>query len=206
MSLGKAIGATIWASGDLGEMAFGASAVKVEEKSEKELGWLAGIVDGEGCFGSRRTQRQCFLPRFSLTSRYDDQEIQREILRIMGCGKIYLNGCKGRTSQLYNRCPQFYYDLRNLKVILTAAIPIFDCCEFRSKKKEEYVLWRKLAFLAGEWYQIKHRPAEVVQEMELLHVELGDIKSRGIAVNEMYDYHWVALKKAVNALNGVGPR
>jgi len=42
--------------------------------------------------------------------------------------------------------------------------------------------------------------------MELLHVELGDIKSRAIPVNEMYDYHWVALKKAVNALNGVGPR
>jgi len=175
--------------------------VKIEV-SERDLGWLAGIVDGEGCFRSEKIWTNSFSPRFQLRSRYDDVEVEQNVKRILGCGKIYI---ARRESSKGNEAPQFVYDLSNLDFILKNAIPIFDLCRFKSKKSIEYPIWRKLAILAYEWHRKRNRPAEVVNKLEDLHWNLQSIKDGAIPVCEMYDYHWDALTKTTESINNPAP-
>lgn len=52
-----------------------------------ELGWLAGILEGEGSFVLGTTPKG--YPRYEVTVSMTDEDVINELLRITGMGRIY---------------------------------------------------------------------------------------------------------------------
>lgn len=143
--------------------------------SEKDFGWLAGIIDGEGCFHSQRVRAveggwYSYCPRFFLTSRYDDLTIPQRVLSIIGVGSLHIK------DGYDNACPTVNYSLSGSDQIVEKAIPVFDKCSFVGRKQFEYPLWREMAILVSSW---RHRRSyEVNSRLEEIHYDLKGIKTQ----------------------------
>lgn len=103
-----------------------------------EDSWLAGFVDGEGCFFiSPWSAKRGHLPGLSINLRADDVEILRECQRVFG-GVINLRPGKG------NRAPQYRWAVHS-KTGLTKLVDYFDTHPLRAKKRRDYAIWREAA-------------------------------------------------------------
>ncbi len=105
--------------------------------------WLAGFIDGEGCFYiTRNPSRGSYCPRFALRLRDDDAGIINEIHRHTNIGcvcNIKAGNHGGRPTR--NWQIQSGEDCR-------ALIRIIEAHPLRSKKGRDYVVWRE----AVEWW------------------------------------------------------
>lgn len=99
--------------------------------------WLAGFIDGEGCFRIHSQKRGRYLtPAFHLKLRADDRPILEEIARRVGAGRLYDMPAHGtsRPGTVW-RC-QSQADCRALAAVL-------DRYPLRAKKAREYAVWRE---------------------------------------------------------------
>lgn len=101
--------------------------------------WLAGFIDGEGCFGITRLRRDhgiCWSLRFTLKLRSDDRPILEECRdRAGGIGTIRSTKPRG-------------HNLQAMWVIESRAdcqalADILDRYPLRAKKARDYVIWRE---------------------------------------------------------------
>ncbi len=101
--------------------------------------WLAGFIDGEGCFTINITNHRRPCLRFSLLLRLDDAEIVREIHARTGIGKLI--GRPARYTSMAAGKPQIEWRTqRTLECKQLAAI--LDEYPLRAKKKRDYAIWR----------------------------------------------------------------
>lgn len=99
--------------------------------------WLAGFLDGEGCFCVARTcggrSRICSL---NVAVRSDDRAILEEIQRETGIGKVYDSPGRG-TTKPYSRW------IVQTQPECAALVEILDRYPLRAKKALDYMLWKE---------------------------------------------------------------
>lgn len=119
--------------------------------------WLAGLVDGEGCFAlwtrTRRVGRsdncQAISFVFKIAMRADDLDVLKKAQAILGVGGIGFNrrGTRGAKAYIYNgrTClgkPLAQLVARN-KAEIAKVIAFFRQYQLRSKKRRDFDLWAK---------------------------------------------------------------
>ena len=110
--------------------------------------WLAGFIDGEGCFLIRRdTSQDNFACLFEMKLRADDRPILDEICERAGCGKVVQKRARlGAKPQVMWRMGSRADALR--------LVAILDEFPLRAKKRRDYVIWRE-AVIA--WQEVPGR-------------------------------------------------
>jgi len=178
-------------------MAFIEQAAAIEpraEATEMELGWLAGFIEGDGCFtAQRRVATNSITPIFTATQRYDDLSLLTKVKEIFGVGYFYLRNGVG------NKAPQIAFLISGIPRVVKYVIPVLDRCAFYGKKGLEYNLWREMTFLADEWRK-RNKPAAVVDKIEWLYFQIQGIKEQAIP-GELEPRNRELLESALRKLN-----
>lgn len=109
--------------------------------------WLAGFVDGEGCFllyNKNRKGVPICCGRFIIALRKDDLPILDKIKRFLGCGRIYLDDKRARSR------PQAKYVIYHSADLKQVVIPLFEKYSLRAKKARDFVIWKQAVELLVE--------------------------------------------------------
>jgi hypothetical protein len=133
--------------------------LKLKELYEQETtipndfgNWLAGFADGEGHFQLGKNNKRWASIRFCIKLRGDDKPILDTIQKTLGFGKVsYRKASIKETDRIKGTKPQcaFYvYGKRQCWQLMK----IFDCCPLRSKKKNDYEIWKKALLIMGYSY------------------------------------------------------
>jgi len=103
--------------------------------------YIAGFVDGEGCFGLQfrkdvRHERRgspvyySWKAQFTITARKDEQELFERIKNVFGCGNVYKE-----LDREIHYCVSNADDLKNI------ISPFFKKYHLQGKKKHDFDLW-----------------------------------------------------------------
>lgn len=104
-------------------------------------GYIAGFVDGEGCFDLqfRRDVRRDRLNspvyygwryQFVIVTRADDVDLLIKIKEVLGCGSIN-----------FSRLDQARYSVQDINNIQNIIIPFFKKYPLSGKKRKDFELW-----------------------------------------------------------------
>lgn len=104
--------------------------------------WLAGLIDGEGCFRvqanhSRTRGVETYATSFTLKLRDDDELILRTIIALTGIGR-YAHDSKGRGNS--RPCSVWVVDTRGG---CAALVTLLDAFPLRTRKARDYAVWRE---------------------------------------------------------------
>ncbi|GAF94622.1 unnamed protein product, partial [marine sediment metagenome] len=100
------------------------------------LNWLAGFIDGEGCFSIIKNGRSCWRTEFAIKLRDDDTNIINIIHNQLLIGKVR------HIKKTELGSPQVSFVIANKSDSLKL-VRILDECPLRAKKKRDYVIWRQ---------------------------------------------------------------
>jgi hypothetical protein len=109
--------------------------------------WLAGFIDGEGCFlisGKREGRLACAA---CVKLRGDDRPILDEIVERTGIGSVRHQPNTQRTH------PQYAW-LVNNKADCLALVALLDRFPLRAKKARDYAIWREGVL---DWTRVDRR-------------------------------------------------
>ena len=102
-------------------------------------GWIAGFVDGEGCFSVPifRNHKAKLLwqvqPQFVVAQSVGSRDVLEELVRIFGCGKVYVNRRHDdHREQLALFSVKRFADLRD------TIVPFFHEHQLRTSKRENF--------------------------------------------------------------------
>jgi len=109
--------------------------------------YIAGFIDGEGCFYlmyrseiKRKRSKQVtyyrWLPYFAMTLREDDIAILKKIQNTLGCGNVYK--LKKRIGE-----QQAYFGIQHIDDLYRKVMPFFQKYQLRAKKRFDFELWCK---------------------------------------------------------------
>jgi hypothetical protein len=138
---------------------------------DKDFGnYIAGLIDGEGCF-SINEQRQhkhlrpMYYPRFNIHLRADDLPILLQIKDFLGVGRIYFHNN-------IERNPMVSYQIDNVKD-LKKIVELLDVCPLRAKKAREYQIWRTCVLLKQKRGRNEYLPIAYEQLRALKEFQRG---------------------------------
>lgn len=139
--------------------------------------WLAGLLDGEGCFFAKvYPQPDGRLPvtvRCEIGLRADDRPLLEEIQRVTGLGKIY-----SRSSRAENWAPVCTWRVSGREC--SKMLDRLDAAPLRSKKQRDYALWRQIVVLYAQTKQggpaAKAHNRETINQIEQLAVQLKEVR------------------------------
>lgn len=102
--------------------------------------YIAGLVDGEGCFWlkfvrdyHRRPGKEVYTYwkiGFSIVMRQDEEELLKQVQSTLAVGKIYFIG--GRNVM---------FQVHRLEELSRVVMPFFEQYQLRGKKREDFLLW-----------------------------------------------------------------
>ncbi len=102
-------------------------------------GWIAGFVDGEGCFSApifrnhKAKLRWQVQPQFVVAQSASSRDVLEELVSIFGCGKVYLNQRHDdHREQLALFSVKRFGDLRDV------IVPFFQEHQLRTTKRESF--------------------------------------------------------------------
>lgn len=141
--------------------------------------WLAGFIDGEGCFAICRRQRKGYASYgvfMKLTLRDDDAAILHEIVAATGIGSLFIPSQK-RYQHNRNQKPQLGWMVAS-KADCRTLVAILDRYPLRAKKARDYAIWRDaVEFWASQsWYVGGRRGPQDWSPLERLAAELQDVR------------------------------
>ncbi|MBI2263542.1 LAGLIDADG family homing endonuclease [Candidatus Berkelbacteria bacterium] len=124
--------------------------------------YVAGLVDGEGCFylmyrhetkrnRTNKTTYYRWIPYFCINVREDDKDLIQKVSNTLSCGKIYL--LKKRKKQ-NNWGDTVWFGVQNIDDVYNKIIPFFKKFPLRGKKKFDFELWEKAVKII---YDHKHK-------------------------------------------------
>ena len=131
-----------------------ASGADNQQERLKTIGWVAGFVDGEGCFTvsitSVRKGYQVF-PEFVVTQSESSVRALEIIKDYFQCGQIYRNKRKdGRQEDLMKYCVRSIVDLRN------KVIPFFEENKLVTYKCQDFLIFKKIVGLISRKLHLKN--------------------------------------------------
>jgi hypothetical protein len=134
------------------------------EEKDRFGNWLSGFVDGEGCFGIYCYKRgkiksfdSGFLSfEFSIQLREDDRPVLERIKEYLNCGNLVTGSrAKMRKDGHPNARDQVKFCCRKLEELHNHIVPQFDRYPLRSKKQNDFILWKKALLLQVESIKIR---------------------------------------------------
>lgn len=136
----------------------------MNKKSILSGDYVAGFVDGEGCFDLqfRRDVRHervnkpiyySWKVQFAIVARKDDKELLKKIKATLNCGYIY-----------YARGDQVRYSVQDIENLCNVIIPFFKKYPLFGKKKKDFELWAEAVTII---YQNKNKPIVTRDKKEL---------------------------------------
>lgn len=118
-----------------------------QEISDLDAGWLAGIIDGEGCFRMQTPSPsnvssgcRAFAPVFCMSLRTDDKSALDELVRIIG--DPYVAFHIDNRNESVNANPVYKIFIRDLPTLVYFLLPAMERCGLRTKKKYELVVFK----------------------------------------------------------------
>lgn len=109
--------------------------------------WLSGFTDGEGNFHLARHGKSLkdgpsngFQAFFRINLRMDDCGILEQVREYFGCGSLFY---WVRDREHLNHSAQVKFQIGSAPMLARTVVPHFDRFPLRSKKSEDYVLWRE---------------------------------------------------------------
>ena len=134
--------------------------------------WLAGFIDGEGCFSIMRNHNRSYVLRFAVCVRGDDREIIEQIHAETGLGRV---DSRGYPTLLGS--PQVEWRVQR-KADCMGLVSLLDRYPLRAKKARDYAMWRAAAML---WCPLDGRrrgsgafPPEITEQLKELHDALKE--------------------------------
>ncbi|MDP3974677.1 MAG: LAGLIDADG family homing endonuclease [Candidatus Jorgensenbacteria bacterium] len=105
--------------------------------------YIAGFVDGEGCFAlkfrrdirrERKGSPEYFYwdIGFIISLRSDDREILEKIKETLQCGNV-----------IVNRRGMAQYSVSKLDDLALKVVPFFEKYQLRAKKQHDFILWKE---------------------------------------------------------------
>jgi hypothetical protein len=139
--------------------------------------WLAGFIDGEGCFYiTRDRKRSPYRARFSIALRADDRPILEEVRAVTGIGTIHDYTASSTGSRTTRWMVQSYTDCATLKSIL-------DRYPLRAKKRNDFDVWSRALVTQGDIATGRlANNDEVNSRMAALKEELAVVRRKGLDV------------------------
>jgi hypothetical protein len=132
---------------------------------EEQFGnWLAGFIDGEGCFRFYRNREHGWSIRFEMLLRDDDAPILYECRDRLGIGR--LRHVKRRHRGQGDGVVWTVQSHADRAVL----IELLDRCPLRAKKAADYALWRQASLLVSSTKDKAHVWPQVAQ----LHQQLTE--------------------------------
>lgn len=151
------------------------------QKSEKLPGdYVAGFVDGEGCFYlTYRSETKynrpgspkyfSWTPYFAILLRKDDLSILKLIQNTLDCGKIY-EMKRGEVS----------YCIQNLDDLSKKVFPFFTKNRLRARKRMDFELWSQALKIVYENKKNKRScSSEDAQKLAILRQKMKEHKAVG---------------------------
>lgn len=129
------------------------NAINADNQQErlKNVGWVIGYVDGEGCFSVSlfRNKTTKFgwqvFPEFVVTQGEKSKESLRILEKFFKCGKIYVNKRHDNHSEnIYRYC------VRSKKELTEIVIPFFKSNQLKTAKKEDFRFFARIIGLMNK--------------------------------------------------------
>ncbi len=116
-----------------------------QQERLKNVGWVIGYVDGEGCFSvsifKNKTTKfgwQIF-PEFVVTQGEKSKKTLKILENFFNCGKIYINKrYDNHNENIYRYC------VRTRKELTEIIIPFFKKNQLKTAKKEDFEIFAKI--------------------------------------------------------------
>ncbi len=122
-----------------------------QQERLKNIGWIIGYVDGEGCFSVSlfRNKTTKFgwqvFPEFVVTQGEKSKESLKILENFFGCGKIYINRrYDNHNENIYRYCVRSKKDLNEI------IIPFFQNNHLKTAKKEDFKIFAKIVEMMGK--------------------------------------------------------
>ena len=103
--------------------------------------WLAGLVDGEGCFPITAYQRSGNTVHFSIQMRADEEPMLTTICNTLGYGKVYFASPTALAKNGQRVSPKAVFACTSVKAC-TEVARLFTKYPLRSKKARDFELWK----------------------------------------------------------------
>jgi hypothetical protein len=145
--------------------------------------YIAGFVDGEGCFAlkfvrsvrhERKNSPTYFYwgLEFAIVLRADDKEILEKIKETLGCGSV--SGA--------NKAGAARFSVSKWDDLSNKILPFFEKYPLRAKKQKDYLLWMEALAILIRNKQAKAFKKIAMSEADLsrlqeIHKEMGKFKS-----------------------------
>ena len=116
--------------------------------------YVAGFVDGEGCFCVSVSKHKTLKhrievrPQFEIELRGDDADILEKIRKMIGCGTIYT-----LDYERYKWAPHAKLKVSNIADLKQKVIPFFNRYPLQAKKARNFMIWSKIVEMV---YEKKH--------------------------------------------------
>jgi len=120
------------------------NAINADNQQErlKNVGWVIGYVDGEGCFSVSlfRNKTTKFgwqvFPEFVVTQGEKSKESLKILEKFFKCGKIYVNKrYDNHNENIYRYC------VRSKKELTEIVIPFFRSNQLKTAKREDFEIF-----------------------------------------------------------------
>lgn len=153
--------------------------------------YIAGFVDGEGCFALKfrrdirreRKNKPVYFYwdiEFAISLRGDDKEILEKIQKTLDCGKIS-----------FNKKGDVRYAVNNINDLVDKIVPFFTEHSLYAKKKQDFLLWKEAVelFKRNQRLKINRNPGERgfckvdwnprdSERLKVIHEEMKQYKSK----------------------------
>lgn len=109
--------------------------------------WFVGFVDGEGYLQITSDTKP--TPKLVITVREDDADLIREVQQTLNIGKTY------QVDKSYdgpNTRDQVMWVVARAQALSSVLLPVFERFPLKSKKWEEYLIWRKAILIKSRTY------------------------------------------------------
>ncbi len=139
--------------------------------------WLAGLIDGEGCFLVKRHSRGTHAPTFAIKMRADERGTLERIQRTLNVGTVGLTpGSGGANDQVVWRVQD--------KAGCQRLVDLLDKYPLRAKKSLDYAIWRDAVL---EW---SSRPRGNRWHGAVNDDRMASLKTRLEVVKRYQDVAW----------------
>jgi LAGLIDADG endonuclease len=128
--------------------------VRGAENQQERLwiqGWIAGFVDGEGCFSCplfRNAKSRLgwqLQPSFNVVQGQSSRDVLEELVRFFGCGKVYVN--RRHDNHREDLCKYYVGRLADLRNVI---IPYFESNPLRTTKRQNFEKFAQIVRLMEE--------------------------------------------------------